>query len=544
MRAALSPADSKRLAHVLDLGHHLEKAWPLNSGSAAESKSQILAELTASIQNLSDADTDDLKRLAIHARNLSPDMTARHLAGILVPFERLQGKALRDDEFMVVEGDRAEAEFAKAPLKLVAVNLRSAFNVGALFRTAECFGAEEVVLAGYTPTPENDKTAKTSLGTQEAVTWSSASVDESLAALERDGYELVALETVESATDLGSFVWPEKSALLLGNERFGLEDQILKRAKHFVRIPLYGKKNSLNVGIAAGIALADWRAKLSVPAQELKSNSSSDSPKIIPATLAPRTYSPIGTFHSSSVHKYEAPRQGVVNVSEQEAYVELKNGELTQALKDLEGFSRVWLVYDFHQSQNWKPIIRPPRGPHEKRGVFATRTPYRPNSIGLSAVELVRVEGSRVYVKGHDLLDQTPILDLKPYLPYADAFPDEKIGWLTGIDEQRFTVSYSARAESQLTYLEQQGVSQMRGFIQSQLEFDPLDSDRKRVSTLGDGYQLAYRTWRAVFTIDQNAIEVIEIRSGYTPESLDSSRPDYNDKYEDKAIHREFLRRN
>ena len=79
----------------------------------------------------------------------------------------------------------------------------------------------------------------------------------------------------------------------------------------------------------------------------------------------------------------------------------------------------------------------PPRGPRTKRGVLATRSPHRPNAIGLSAVELLSVEGRRLHLRGVDLLDGTPILDIKPYVPYADAFPDSSAGWIEGVDALR-----------------------------------------------------------------------------------------------------------
>ena len=78
--------------------------------------------------------------------------------------------------------------------------------------------------------------------------------------------------------------------------------------------------------------------------------------------------------------------------------------------------------------------MRPPRGPRVKRGVFATRSPHRPNAIGLSAVELVAVEGRSLRLGGTDFLDGTPVLDLKPYVPYADAFPEAKAGWIDEVD--------------------------------------------------------------------------------------------------------------
>lgn len=89
-----------------------------------------------------------------------------------------------------------------------------------------------------------------------------------------------------------------------------------------------------------------------------------------------------------------------------------------------------------HRGGNWAPQVMPPRGPRVRRGLFATRSPDRPNPIGLSAVRLIRVEGCNLHVNGIDLIDGTPILDIKPYVPYADAFPQAKAGWIDGVPYQ------------------------------------------------------------------------------------------------------------
>jgi len=94
---------------------------------------------------------------------------------------------------------------------------------------------------------------------------------------------------------------------------------------------------------------------------------------------------------------------------------------------------RIWVVSWLHRGGTWAPLVRPPRGTRERRSLFATRSPDRPNPIGLSCVRLVRVEGCNLHVQGVDLIDGTPILDIKPYVPYADAFPDSKAGWIDAI---------------------------------------------------------------------------------------------------------------
>ena len=503
---ALSGSDLKKLRLVLEVGHRLERTWPA---------SNELELLKSAIGELQTAESEDLSRLAFHTRNLKAEMTAQHLAAVLVPFERLQGKALRDDEFLVTEIDQIEAERSVEPLTVIAENIRSAFNIGAIFRTAEAFGAEEIVLAGYSSTPSDERTAKTSLGTQDHISWRAEPESrQAILELKNKGYKIVALETAETAVSIEEYEWPEKCALVLGNERFGVDIETLALVDEIVRIPLHGRKNSLNVGIALGIALADWRGKI------------------------PRR--PIGTFHSSTKNPYEARRQGTENHSSEIATIDLAPGRMfEQALEDLDGFERVWLVYEFHHNLNWKPKVLPPRGPHIKRGVFATRSPYRPNNIGLSCVELVKIEGRTISVKGFDLLDGTPILDIKPYLPSADAFPNARAGWTETLKDHAYQVASEPQADEQIAWLRAEGFEQIEGFAHAQLEYEPTDSTRKRVAFQSNQtFVLSYRTWRIHFTTNeaQKLVSIIEVTSGYTEADLSASE----DPYSDKEIHRRY----
>ena len=253
------------------------------------------------------------------------------------------------------------------------------------------------------------------------------------------------------------------------------------------------------------------------------------------------TLEPIGTFTTSSKYPYEARRQATADAANSLGEIQLKPGfDFEQALEDLEGFERIWIVYQFHHNSEWKPKVLPPRGPRIKRGVFATRAPYRPNALGLSCVRLVKVDGLRVIVEGHDLLDGTPVFDIKPYLPYADAFPEARVGWLENVEADRWQINIVNPAANQIQWLEEQGVSQLRGFIQGQLEFHPLDHQRKRVKGTTNGYQLSYRTWRVNFGADQatRSVQVESIESGYSDSDLTESE----DRYGDKNLHRQFLK--
>ncbi|MEK7465922.1 MAG: tRNA (N6-threonylcarbamoyladenosine(37)-N6)-methyltransferase TrmO [Planctomycetota bacterium] len=148
----------------------------------------------------------------------------------------------------------------------------------------------------------------------------------------------------------------------------------------------------------------------------------------------------IGHVRSPYKERFGTPRQP--SVTEQtledralEASIELLPGQnFEQALKDLAGFEYIWVLAWLHLNEGWNPQVIPPRGPEVKRGLFATRAPHRPNPIALSALRLVGIEGRILRICGIDLLDGTPVLDIKPYIPYSDAFPDAKAGWLEGLD--------------------------------------------------------------------------------------------------------------
>ena len=149
-------------------------------------------------------------------------------------------------------------------------------------------------------------------------------------------------------------------------------------------------------------------------------------------------FTPIAYVRSPYHARIDAPHQPTVVAGTErgaaaEARIEFIAGFPDAALQDLDGFARIWLVFVFDRSDGWVAQVRPPRG-GGKRGVLATRAPHRPNPIGLSAVELVAVAPGALQVRGLDLLDGTPILDIKPYVPYADAFPGSAAGWIDALD--------------------------------------------------------------------------------------------------------------
>lgn len=150
---------------------------------------------------------------------------------------------------------------------------------------------------------------------------------------------------------------------------------------------------------------------------------------------------PIGIVQSPYTERHGTPRQSQLQAAPADyepaiAQIHLFPDRIPPiALKDLAGFDYIWVIAWLHLNQHWNPTVIPPRGPRQRRGTLATRAPHRPNPIGLSATKLLRVEGLTLYVEGIDLLDQTPVLDIKPYVPYCDAFPQAKSGYVGEIEQ-------------------------------------------------------------------------------------------------------------
>jgi tRNA-Thr(GGU) m(6)t(6)A37 methyltransferase TsaA len=146
--------------------------------------------------------------------------------------------------------------------------------------------------------------------------------------------------------------------------------------------------------------------------------------------------SPIGVVRSPYTERHGTPRQSQLAASPEDyepaiACIELFRDQIpAAALTDLNGFDYLWVIAWLHLNKHWNPTVIPPRGPNVRRGTLATRAPHRPNPIGLSATRILRVEYPLIQVEGIDLLDQTPVLDIKPYVPYCDAFPNAKSGYV------------------------------------------------------------------------------------------------------------------
>lgn len=250
---------------------------------------------------------------------------------------------------------------------------------------------------------------------------------------------------------------------------------------------------------------------------------------------------PIGYFHTICQAPYEVPRQAAL-VTGNTGVIQLKSGyQFEQALEGLEGFERLWILFHFHRHTQWKPKILPPRG-GKKQGVFATRSPHRPNFIGLSCVQLQAIEGLQVFVINHDLLDGTPILDIKPYLHYADAFPGSRQGWVDELPpDPCFVLEWSSLAQTQVDYLANQWDCHLQAAITHRLSQSPLPYANNRIKLLAEEwFELAYRTWRIYYQIAGKILKISHLKSGYDQATLQGLKVS---KWEDVPLHQAFVQK-
>ena len=250
------------------------------------------------------------------------------------------------------------------------------------------------------------------------------------------------------------------------------------------------------------------------------------------------TFEPIGTFHTFSKAPYDLPRQGSLGQSNKGTIQLNKGCQFEQALEGLSGFDLIWVVFRFHQSLKWKPKVLPPRG-GDKQGVFATRSPHRPNFIGFSCVKLQEIKGLALYITNHDLLDGTPILDLKPYLNYADSLTSQRQGWTDNVPPvPEMVIEWSGLAQTQIDYLKEVLNLPLQTVIEHRLVQSPFPYANNRVKRINEReYELAYKTWRISYIIEENRLIVNHLKSGYDQETMSGQK---QSKWDDVPIHQAF----
>ncbi len=218
----------------------------------------------------------------------------------------------------------------------------------------------------------------------------------------------------------------------------------------------------------------------------------------------------IAVMHSDFPTKFGIPRQSGLAEALQSTIVFEPAYRNPEALRGIEGFSHLWILWQFSQAvrQDWSPTVRPPRlGGNTRMGVFATRSPFRPNAIGLSCVRLLSVEhtqdmGTVLHIGGADLMDGTPILDIKPYIPYCDAHPEAMGGFTQDAGDFILEVDFPENLKQRLPAEKQEAICQV-------LSHDPRPSYQKDSDRV---YGLSFAGFDIRFTVKDKVLTVVDVQ--------------------------------
>lgn len=221
---------------------------------------------------------------------------------------------------------------------------------------------------------------------------------------------------------------------------------------------------------------------------------------------------PIAHIHTDFPEKFGVPRQSGLAGSLKGRIVFEKEFRCPDALRGLEGFSHLWLIWEFSANRRttgeWQPTVRPPRlGGNAHMGVFATRSPFRPNPLGLScvgleAIELDTPDGPVIHVSGADLMDCTPIYDIKPYIKYADSRPEAVCGYVDGLQERLLQVNLPEELAERIAD---------RNLIPALLETLRLDPRPSYHDDPDREYGMSFAGYNVRFKVMSDVLEVMEI---------------------------------
>lgn len=222
------------------------------------------------------------------------------------------------------------------------------------------------------------------------------------------------------------------------------------------------------------------------------------------------TIHPIARMRSDFATKFGIPRQSGLVEQLHSTIVFEPEYRNPDTLRGIEGYSHLWLIWQFSEAvrEDWSPTVRPPRlGGNTRMGVFATRSPFRPNSLGLSCVKLLGIEQTQtdgwvIHVAGADLMDGTPIFDIKPYIPYADCQPDAVGGFADSAADFLVEVDFPAHLLQKLPESKQQAAMAV-------LSHDPRPSYQRKP---GRVYGLEFAGFNIRFTVDNNTLTVIDVQ--------------------------------
>ena len=218
---------------------------------------------------------------------------------------------------------------------------------------------------------------------------------------------------------------------------------------------------------------------------------------------------PIATMHSDFHAKFGIPRQSGLVESLRSTIVFEPEFRNIDALRGLENFSHLWVIWQFSETvrTDWTPTVRPPRlGGNTRMGVFATRSPFRPNSLGLSCVKLIGLEQTRqhgtvIHVAGADLMNGTPIFDIKPYIPYSDCYPDALGGFTAIADDYLLNVDFPDHLLEKLP-------ANKREAAVGVLSHDPRPSYQQNFERI---YGLPFAGFDIRFTVEEGTLHVKEV---------------------------------
>ncbi len=219
---------------------------------------------------------------------------------------------------------------------------------------------------------------------------------------------------------------------------------------------------------------------------------------------------PIAHIYTDFNEKFGAPRQsGLVKEAKGKIVFEAKYS-VADAVRGLEEFSHIWVLWQFSESvrEGWRPTVRPPLlGGNKRIGVFATRSPFRPNNIGLSSLRLEGVDtedkkGVTLYVSGCDMLSGTPVYDIKPYLPYTDCHSDATGGFTEGLKDRRLEVSCPEELVAKISEEKREAVMK----VISQDPRPSYQSDPERI------YHLSFAEYEIDFHIEHGKAEIVDVK--------------------------------
>lgn len=230
------------------------------------------------------------------------------------------------------------------------------------------------------------------------------------------------------------------------------------------------------------------------------------------------SFKPIGIIHSCYKEKFGTPRQARL-VTEAKAQLELVSPyAIAESVRELENFSHLWIIFVFHQTANnaWKSMVRPPRlGGNQRVGVFASRSPFRPNPIGMSLVELEKIETVKnkvvLHLQGADLLDQTPVLDIKPYLPYADSVDYAQAAYAASTPTTTTHIDFTEKALQQCQQKAQKLDIDLQTLIIQILQQDPRPSYKTQNQVDNRIYAMKLYDFDLHWVYQQKRMTVLEL---------------------------------